>query len=44
VVVSTQSRDKLGDKRGKNNKVPTIVWKKYKVERKKEREKKGETG
>ena len=44
MVVSTQSRDKLGDKRGKNDKVPTIVWKEYKVERKKGREKKEEAG
>jgi len=37
-----QSRDKLEDKKGKNDKVPTTVWKEYKVERKKEREKKKE--
>ena len=36
VVTSAQSRDKLGDKESKNDEVPTTIWKKYKVERRKE--------
>jgi len=31
MVVSTQPRDKLGDRRSQDNKVPTIVWKEYKA-------------
>ena len=42
MVASTQSRDKLKDRRGKNNKVSTTIWKEYEVERKKGKEKRGE--
>jgi len=38
MVVSTQSRDKLEDRRSENDKVPTIVWKKYEAKRRKEDE------
>jgi len=38
MVVSTQSRDKLEDRRSENDKVPTIVWKEYEAKRKKEDE------
>ena len=31
MVVSTQPRNKLGDQRGQDDEVPTIVQKKYKV-------------
>jgi len=32
----------LKDRRGKNNKVSTTIWKEYEVERKKGKEKRGE--
>jgi len=34
--LQAQSRDKLGDRRSENDKIPTIVWKKYKAKRKKD--------
>jgi len=43
VVTSAQSRDKLGDRRSKNNKVSTTVWKEYKVERRKESKERDES-
>ena len=31
MVISTQPRDKLGNRRSENDEVPTIVWKEYKA-------------
>ena len=44
IVTSAQSRDKLGDRRNKNNEVPTTLWKKYKVERRKGEKERKESG
>jgi len=42
MVTSAQSRDKLGNRGSKNDKVPTTVWEEYKVERRKERKERKE--
>jgi len=39
IVTSTQPRNQLGNKRSQDNKMPTIMWKKYKVKRKAESKK-----
>ena len=44
MTTSTQSRDKLGDRGSKNNKLSTTVWEEYEVERKKERIEREENG
>jgi len=36
MVTSIQSRDKLGNRRSLDNKMPTTVWKEYKAKRRKE--------
>ena len=43
VVTSMQPRDKLGDRKSKNNEVPTTVQKEYKVKRRKESEEREES-
>ena len=44
MTTSTQSRDKLGDRGSKNNKLSTTVWEEYEVERRKERIEREENG
>ena len=44
MVVSTQPRNKLGNRRSQDDKVPTIVWKKYKAKREKGEERSKKNG
>jgi len=37
MVISTQPRDKLGNRRSQNDEMPTTIWKEYKAKRKKKR-------
>jgi len=39
IVTSTQPRNQLGNKRSQDDKIPTIMWKKYKVQRRAESKK-----
>ena len=44
IVASTQPRNKLENRRSQNDKVPTIVWKKYKAKREKREERSKKNG
>jgi len=44
MVVSTQPRNKLGNRRSQDDEVPTIVWKKYKAKREKGKERSKKNG